>query len=272
MRPPHKSISAWLTIALAVSAVAPVVALLSMSLRRGASVLAVRSFLPPSDPSLANFAEVLREPGFAIALANSVLVSAVTVCSNLLLGVLTAWGIVRVSGGVRRDVLATLIFAIAVPPQAVVIPIFLIFEQWALLDTYAALLLPGLLIPLNVLLYVHAIRAIPPSLLEAAALDGASPAYVLRRVVLPLVTPTSAVVAINTFLASWSAFVYPFLLTNSSNRRTLAVALALLKTQDQVRWPLVMAGAVITIIPVILVFLIARRRLVDGVTAAAVKS
>lgn len=258
-------------IVLALVAAVPLVGVLALSLRPRATLVSVSDLLPPLAPQVASYVEVLGQPGFAMALFNSSVVAASMLISNLALGTLTAFAFLRISDASRRLVVVSAIIAIAAPQQALVVPLFLVFTQWSLLDSYAALIIPGLVAPTNLLLLFHAIRTIPPSLLEAAAIDGAGDAYLLRRVVAPLLRPTLVIVAINTFVASWSSFLLPFLLTSSASRRTLPVALALLKNEEQVRWSIVAAGATITAIPVAIVFFLARRRLLDAVMSGAVK-
>jgi ABC-type glycerol-3-phosphate transport system permease component len=254
-----------------VAAMAPVLVVFSVSLRPQAPMLLARDFLPPASPSLASYREVLREPGFLRAAFNSFVVTLWCVAGNIMLGSLAAWALTKQRGIPLRATMFTLIFAIALPQQATVVPLFLLFQRWSLLDTFAGIILPGLIMPVNVLVLYQGMKNIPQSLLDAAMLDGAGARYCFRRVVLPLVAPSLGVVTINTFMASWSAFLLPFLLTTTAEHRTLPVALALLKTQDDVRWSLVIAGAALTALPVVLLFLLAHRKIVSGLTAGGVK-
>jgi multiple sugar transport system permease protein len=262
---------AVLAIVLLLFAIAPVVVVGSLSLREGTVLMRPSDFLPPLHPSFRNYREVLSEPGFLRATLNSFVVAAVVIVSNVILASWLAVTMAGLSRRLLRITLATLLFAIALPQQATVVPLFLLFQRWHLLDTYAGLVLPALIMPVNVLLLLHAVQNIPASILDAAALDGASSAYGFRRVVLPLMKPALSLVTVATFLASWSSFVLPFLLTTTSEHRTLPVAIALLKTQDNVRWPLVIAGAAIVALPVVALFLAARRMMMEGVTGGGVK-
>lgn len=257
--------------ALIVFAIAPVLIVFSVSLRPQTPMLLARDFLPPARPSLVSYRDVLSEPGFLRATLNSAFVTLLCIGGNIGLGSLAAWALTRQRGIPFRATMFTLVFAIALPQQATVVPLFLLFQRWSLLDTFTGIVLPGLIMPVNVLVLFQGMRRIPQSLLNAAMLDGASAAYCFRRVVLPLVAPSVGVVTINTFMASWSAFLLPFLLTTTAEHRTLPVALALLKTQDDVRWSLVIAGAALTALPVVLLFALAHRKIVSGLTAGGIK-
>lgn len=265
------AVLAGAAVSLVLFALLPVLMVASLSFRPGVSLLLPRDFLPPANPSLANYREVFQVPGFLRAAVNSVFVTIACVAGNLALGSMVAWSIMRQRGRWPRLTMFTLVFAIALPQQATVVPLFLLFQRWSLLDTFTGIILPGVIMPVNVLLLLHAMRRIPQSILDAAVIDGATPWYGFRRVILPLVRPTLGIVTINTFMASWSAFLLPFLLTTTAEHRTLPVALALLKTQDDVRWPLVIAGAAVTALPIVVLFIAARRKIVVGLTAGSVK-
>jgi ABC-type glycerol-3-phosphate transport system permease component len=258
-------------VAVTVLALLPIVGMVSLSFRPTAAHLSPRLLLPPIDPRIDNWRDLAAEPGLLRSIVNSTILAAATVASNLLLAGLAGWGLARAEGGTRAIWRATLLLALAIPPQATVVPLFLCFERWNLLDSWAALFLPGVLMPANIFLAAAAVDRIPGSLLDAAQVDGASPARILRHVVLPMLSPTLAVVGIQSFLSSWTAFLFPFLMTNSSDRRTLPVLLALLGGRDQVRWGVVMAGSVVATLPVVAVFWLARRQLSEAVTAGARK-
>jgi multiple sugar transport system permease protein len=159
------------------------------------------------------------------------------------------------------------------PKQVLMIPLYLVLARLHLLDTYAALVLPFAVDAFSVFLVRQFVLALPLELEEAARVDGASDWLVFRRVVLPLLKPVLAVVAIQSFLANWNSFLFPLIFVDSDRLRTLPVGLALLsqQTEHSVDWGFLMAGSTVASLPVLAVFLAFQRRILSGLLAGAEK-
>jgi len=151
------------------------------------------------------------------------------------------------------------------------VPVFLLMKNLNWLNTYWALTVPALVNPFNIFLMRQYISQLPSSLEDAARIDGAGDLQIFLKVILPLSRPALAVVGINTFMGSWNTFLYPFLLTNTPQMRTLPVGLALYKSLQGVDWVHLMAGSSITAVPVIIAFLLFQRHIIAGLTAGSVK-
>jgi len=167
-----------------------------------------------------------------------------------------------------------LILAVSMFPQiAIVSPLFLLLRSLGLIDTYPGLILPYLTfaMPLTVWLLVGYFRQIPPDLEEAARVDGATRWQVFTRVVLPLAVPGLAATAILTFLYCWNEFLFALSFTLGPERHTVPVAIALFRGQYQVPWGQILAAAVVATAPVALLVLLFQRRIVQGLTAGALK-
>jgi multiple sugar transport system permease protein len=140
-------------------------------------------------------------------------------------------------------------------------------QRMGLIDSYWALTLPFLVDPFNIFLIRQYLLSIPTDCEEAARIDGAGEMFILFRVVFPMLTPVLAVVAIHTTLTNWNSFLFPFILTNSTSMRTLPVGLALLSQGAySIDWGHLMAGAVLSALPVVVAFLIFQRRIIGGLT------
>jgi len=140
-----------------------------------------------------------------------------------------------------------------------------------LYDSYGALILPFLVNPIGIFLVKQYVESIPPSMEEAARIDGASDWQILMRVVMPVCRPALAVLAIQVFFTNWNSFLFPFILTSSQELRTLPVALAMLQGHQAIDWQHLMAGSAIAVLPVLVLFVILQRQIVSGITAGAIK-
>jgi multiple sugar transport system permease protein len=138
-------------------------------------------------------------------------------------------------------------------------------------DTYSALILPGAIQVFGIFLMRQFLMSVPDEVIESARMDGASEFRILRSVIFPIAAPGMATLAIFTFLGAWNDFLWPLIVTNSDNVRTLPVGLALLSRKNTVDWGGTMAGTAIAAGPMILVFLVLQRRFIEGLTAGAVR-
>jgi len=218
----------------------------------------------------ANYREVWESGQFGRYLWNSALVAAAVVAGNLVFAALAGHALARGRFRGRGLVFAAVLVTLMVPRQVSMIPLYLLVARLGWIDTYVALIVPFLVDAFNVFLLRQAFLTVPAELEDAARVDGASDLRIFASISLPLVKPALAVLAINTFLASWNSFLYPLVLTNSDEMRTLPVGLALISQgEHSVDWGHLMAGSSIAALPVILVFLLFQRQIVRGIMAGA---
>jgi ABC-type glycerol-3-phosphate transport system permease component len=244
----------------------------------------VASFTPEAElfrsPSLVpdrlvtdHYAALFAERDFAVPVRNSLVVAGTTTLLCVTVGGLAAYALARLELPGRRAILG-LILAVSMFPQvSIVSPLFLLLRGLGLIDTYPGLILPYLTfaMPLTVWLLVGYFRQIPPDLEEAARVDGASRWQVLTRVVLPLAVPGLAATAILTFLYCWNELLFALSFTLGPERQTVPVAIALFRGQYQVSWGQILAAAVMATAPVAALVLFFQRRIVQGLTAGALK-
>jgi multiple sugar transport system permease protein len=165
-----------------------------------------------------------------------------------------------------------LVATLMLPKQVLMIPLYLVMQRLHLLDTYGALILPFAVDAFSIFLVRQYVGGLPLELEEAARVDGASDWEIFGRIVLPLMTPVLAVVAIQSFLTNWNSFLVPRIFVDSDRLRTLPVGLALLsQSEHSVDWGFLMAGSTIASLPVLAVFLAFQRHILSGILAGAEK-
>ena len=218
-----------------------------------------------------NYIDVWVSGAFGRYLFNSALITLCVVLGNLLFASMAGYIFARKQFHGKQILFLLILGSIMIPPQVLMIPVFILMKDLNWLNTYWALTLPALVNPFNIFLMRQYISQLPSSLEDAARIDGAGDFQIFLKVVLPLSRPALAVVGINTFMGSWNTFLYPFLLTNTTEMRTLPVGLALYKNLQGVDWVHLMAGSSITAFPVIVMFLLFQRHIIAGLTAGSVK-
>jgi len=256
--------------AVGVVMVGPLVWMIRVGLSPAGSSLAPNE-LAQAPWTFGNVVDLFSRYDILRALWNSTLVAALVTIGNVVFCLMSGYALARKRFIGSRLVFVSLLVTLMVPAHALIIPLFLMMTKVGLFDNLAALVLPFLVTPLGVFMIRQYVAAIPPDIEDAARIDGAGEWRVLFRVVGPLCRPILATLAIQTFLTNWNAFLYPFILTNSADLRTLPVALANLQGYQSIDWQRLMAGSTVAVIPILIVFVIFQRQIVAGVTAGAVK-
>jgi len=219
--------------------------------------------------TLNNYYDVMVSGPFGRYFFNSLVIAICITGANLLLSAMVGYAFARREFPGKRTMFLLILGSIMIPPQVLMVPIFILMKHLGWLNTYWALTVPSLTLPFNIFLMRQYISKLPLAIEDAARMDGASDLQIFFRVILPLSKPALAVVGINTFMGSWNTFLYPFLLTNTAQMRTLPVGLALYKSLHGVDWVHLMAGSSITAIPVIILFLCFQRYIIAGLTSGS---
>ncbi len=246
----------WLVIVAAVALMAyPLGWMIAVSLRT------------PDGLNLRYYGEVWNSGPFDRYFINSLVVAAIVVAGNILFCTMAAYAFARYRMRGGKLLFFLVLSTIMLPKQVILVPLYIQMQRMGLIDSYWALTLPFLVDPFNIFLIRQYLLSIPTDCEEAARIDGAGELFILFRVVFPMLTPVLAVVAIHTTLTNWNSFLFPFILTNSTSMRTLPVGLALLSQGAySIDWGHLMAGAVLSALPVVIAFLIFQRRIIGGLT------
>ena len=248
----------------------PIYWIVITSVKTSANYFDTNPFAPPADPSLENYRLVI-ESDFVRYFANSALVAIGTVVPAVLFSLMAGYAIIRGQANSRFLRLSNSLFlmGLAIPLQAVIIPVYLIIIKLQMYDTLGAIILPsiGFAIPLSVLVLANFIRDVPKELFESMRMDGASEWGTLWQLAFPLTRPALVTVAIYQGLQSWNGFLLPLVLTTNPERRTLPLALWTFQGQYSVNIPAVLASVVLTTLPILILYAIGRRQLLSGLTA-----
>jgi multiple sugar transport system permease protein len=225
----------------------------------------------PDPLTFIHYAEVLTRIPFPRYFQNSVIVASVTTIGHVFFDTLAAYAFAKLRFPGRDRIFFILLLGLMVPFQVNLIPLYRIMGVLQWLDKYAALIVPSLTSIFGIFLMRQYLQSIPDELLDAARIDGCGEFWVFGRIVVPLAMPGVATLVIFTFMDLWNSFLWPRIVTSSETMFTLPVGLAQLQLKNTSNWTQIMAGATLTALPMILVFLLMQRRFIEGMTAGAVK-
>jgi multiple sugar transport system permease protein len=237
---------------------------LSTSLTPGEDVLQLPPQLIPAAPTLDAYRELTEVMPFGRMLLNSTIVTAVVVVAQVVTSALAGYGLARFEFRGRQGLLLLYLATLMVPAQVTIVPLFIGMSRLDQLNTLHALILPMVASAFGVFLFRQYFMQMPASLEEAAALDGASPWRTFWSVAMPYARPAIATFGILAFMAAWNAYLWPLFVARDESSMTLPVGLASLHGRFETDWNLVMAGSVVTVVPVIIVFAIVQRHISTG--------
>ncbi len=261
-----------LLITLALTMLFPFFWTVSASLKGNDAVLATPPQLLPTSLQWDNYAAVARTIPLGRFFVNSLIVAVATTALQLLTCSMAAYAFARVRFRFRAPLFLVYLATLMVPAQVTLTPLFILMRLFGLTDTYAGLILPGVTSAFGVFLLRQFFMTIPRELEEAAFLDGASHWTVYARIILPLARSGLAALTIFSFMGSWNSFLWPLLVTSDQNLMTLPLGLSTLQGQYSTAWNQLMAGTVLSIIPIIIVYILAQRHFVEGLALSGIKA
>jgi multiple sugar transport system permease protein len=269
-----KPVLLWLAVVLiCVFCLFPFYWLINVSLKSGADLS--QADLVPPNPTLDNYSSIFENSDFTSALRNSTIVTGITTFLALLVGSFAAYALARLRFPMKFLILAVILSISTFPPIAIAAPIFEIWNDIGLYNTYAGLIIPYLTfaLPLCIYILVSFFREIPKELEEAALVDGATYFQAFRKVVLPLAAPGLVTAGLLTAFFVWNEFLLAVTLTSSPSAFTVPVAVVNFQGSQLFEVPLgtISAASVVITIPLVLLVVIFQRRIVAGMTAGAVK-
>ena len=232
------------------------------------------TFPPPLLPAHAswdNYHELFERAGMGRFLLNSFAIATLLTLLSLAFNLSAGYAFAKLRFKGRDRLFQYLLGALVIPAQVAMIPLFLMMKSLHLVNTYGGVILPSLSTVFGIFLVRQYARSIPDDLLEAARLDGAGEWYIFARIVLPLLKPIVVTLAIFTFLASWNDFMWPLIVLSDQEWQTAPVAIAGLSREHVQDNELMMAGSVVTILPVLILFLILQRHYIQGLLLGSVK-
>jgi len=252
--------------------VGPFVWMLLSSVKPEAEIRQVPPTWLPETVTLEHYRELFSRLNFPRYFGNSLVVAVLTTAGNLVFCSALGYALAKLRFPGRRVLFAFVLGTLMVPGMVTFVPQFVLVSNMGLVNSYAGLVLPFLAGPFGVFLMRQYLLSIPDDIIEAARIDGAGEWRVFWSVVLPLCRPALATLGILTFLASWNNFLWPLVVATTEDRYTLPVALALYSVgQNRIDFGLMLAGAVVVVLPVVVVFLVLQRHFLRGIATTGLK-
>lgn len=225
----------------------------------------------PKEVTLENYREVLLRTDFPRWFFNSLLVASLTTLSVVFFDALVGYTLAKLRFPGRNLVFVLILSTLMIPTEMLVIPWYVMSAEYGWVNTYWGLLFPGLITAFGVFLMRQFFQTLPQDLLDAGRVDGLSEFGVFLRIAYPLVRPALATLAILTFLGNWNAFLWPLVVIQTPEMRTLPVGVALFSGEAGTAWHLIMTASTLSVVPVYLVFLVFQRQIIEGVVLTGVK-
>jgi multiple sugar transport system permease protein len=252
--------------------VGPFIWMILGSLKTSGELRQVPPTLLPENPTLANYEELLTRLNFVGYFMNSVIVAVAVTAGNVVFCSMLGYALAKLQFPGKRVLFAVVLGTLMVPAVVTFMPLFVLVRNLGLVNTHAGLILPFLAGAFGVFLMRQFISGIPDELLDAARVDGAGEHFIFWRIILPLCGPAIATLTILTFLANWNSFLWPLVVATTEKMYTLPVAVALFATgQHETNIALLMAGSVVVIVPVLLVFIALQRFFTQGIAMTGIK-
>ena len=271
----REPLARWLLHLLLLGAVAltlmPLLWMLSASFMTSGEASALPPPLLPGHGTLANYRQLFAQQNIGRCLANSLWLASITTALSLVLNSLAGYAFAKLRFRGRESLLRLLLAALVIPSQVAMLPLFLMMKWLGLVNTYAGVVIPAMAGIFGVFLVRQSALAIPDELLEAARIDGAGEMRIFQSIVLPALRPILVTLGVLTFLGSWNDFMWPLIVLTDQNLYTLPIALATLSREHVQDNELMMAGAVLTVLPVLALFLSLQRYYIRGILMGSVK-
>ena len=256
---------------LAVLSLFPLLWMLSVSFMHAGEASMLPPPLLPDSPTLANYRELFLRGGMARYLMNSVLLASAITAVSLLFNAMAGYAFAKLQFPGQQRLFRLLIGTLIIPGQVAMMPLFLLLKQMGLVNTYGGVVAPAMAGIFGIFLVRQYALSIPDELLEAARIDGAGELRIFFSIVVPLLGPILASLALFTFLGSWNDFMWPLIVLTDASLQTLPVALASLAREHAQDGEMMMAGSVVTILPVLVLFLALQKYYIRGLLAGSVK-
>jgi multiple sugar transport system permease protein len=227
--------------------------------------------LIPANPSLEPYLRLFSERPFVQVVGNSLLLAAVTTVVQLFTSSTAAYAFSRLPFRGQGFVFAIYLATMMIPLQVLIVPLFVELKTFGLLNTYFGALLPTFASAFGIFLLRQAINQVPRDLDEAATIDGAGHFRIFFQVILPNIRPALATLVVFSFMSSWNSFLWPLIVLRSPELQTLPIALAALQGQYISDWDVIMAGSVVSVIPMLALYIFAQKYVIQGVASSGIK-
>ncbi|HET7527182.1 MAG TPA: carbohydrate ABC transporter permease [Burkholderiaceae bacterium] len=252
-------------------AVLPLLWMVSVSFMQPGAASSYPPPLLPADPTLGNYRQLFAQAGMGGYLLNSAVIACGVTAISVLFNVMAGYAFAKLRFTGRDALFKSLLAALVVPGQVAMMPLFLMLKAMGLVNTWAGVIVPGMAGVFGIFLVRQYARSLPDALLESARMDGAGELRIFLVVVLPLLKPVLVTLAVFAFLGSWNDFMWPLIVLTDGALHTAPVALASLSREHVQDSELMMAGSVVTVLPVLALFVGLQRYYLQGLLMGSVK-
>lgn len=256
---------------IAVIVIIPFFWMISTSLKERGALMAIPIQWIPDKVSFEAYQKLFKIFPFGRAILNSMYVAIMTTFITISSAAMAAYVFAKIEFKGREKIFVLYLATLMIPGQVTMIPNFLVLKYMGLLNTFTGLMLPSLINAFATFILRQNMKVIPNDYIEAAVIDGASHFTIFYKVILPLIKPILAALGIITFMGTWNSYLWPLIILTSKNKMTLPVGLSLLNGQHGAEYNLLMAGSLISIIPILIVFLFTQKYFEKGLTLGGIK-
>lgn len=249
----------------------PIFWMISISLIDNPQISSILESISKKGITLTNYSDVFGSDSFDIYFLNSTIIAAIITLSNVLFCFLVAYVLARWKSKTSSIIMATVVSVLMIPSHVIMIPLYRLMVNFGWINSYYSLILPWVITPFGIFLVKQYLEKVPIEIENAARIDGASNFQILFRIVMPISKPILTVLAIYTFLGNWNSFLFPFLFTNSEDMRTLPVGLTFYLGKQSIDWGHLMAGSAISALPIIILYIIFRKKIIKGLISGSLK-
>lgn len=266
-----RAVTVALLVLVGLTMAAPLVWMVATALKSPDQPILDPARLLPRPAYPQNFLQAWNEAQLGRAFLNSLFVAGTITLGTVFTSALAAFAFARLAWRGRDTVFLAYLGTLMIPATVTLIPLFILMRELGWVNTYQALILPAMFSPYGTFMLRQFFLHLPVEIEEAARIDGCGHFGVFARVVLPLAKPGVATLGIFTFLGAWTSFLWPLVVTHRQELYVLPVALSAFQEMHSVQWPLLMAGSLIMIAPMLLIFVLGQRFFVEGIQLGAVK-
>jgi multiple sugar transport system permease protein len=245
--------------------------MLSSSFKANVEIFSATVQFVPAQPILDNYTDAVARQPVGRAILNSVIVAGVETLGVVLTSVFVAYPFARLRFPGRDLLFLAILGTMMIPSQATMIPSLMLVKWFGWIDTYQGLIVPRIMSPLGIFLMRQFLQTLPRELEEAARIDGCGRLQTLRLVLLPLMGPAVATLAIFTFTASWNEFFWPLIVVQSNEMQTIQLLLGAMKQADVADWGVIMAVVTLSVAPTVAVYIMLQRYFVRGIAMSGLK-
>lgn len=249
----------------------PLIYAISMSLKAPSEVYQQDASFFPESPVFSNYIDVFKTAPIATYIKNSLIVAVAITFSQIITSIFAAFSFHFLKFKGSSVIFAVILATMMIPGESVIVSQYIMVSGWGWVDSLRVLIIPFMTSALGIFLFRQALHSFPAEIYESARMDGCSNIRFIITILIPLLRPTIGALAVQSFLGAWNMFMWPLLVTNADEYRTVQIGVSMLNSVDSQSMVLMLAGVVICMVPSLLIFIFGQKNMIKGLTAGSVK-